>query len=357
MLKTIQRRSEDCSLFPSFLKRYARSHETKRFDMKTVLGRPTCFLSDEQLMQQLDAPAKWQHVASGGFGNVFLAEWLGTPCIVKWCDQIEQEDEFAAFEEFIMSSSLRHPHTVTFFVASPSAIVMERMRGGSLSMKIRTMPTVPSEQQRLTWCLHIVSGVRYIHTFDVIHGDIAVDNVMFTTDEIAKIGDFGAAYFNKKSQADRITTDKYLPLVLQSSSADIQSAIGFDTDRYALSCVMLNLLCWNSDIYDICGLAFFERTLMTCADRDAYITDCLGIACPKVWDALLSVQAMSTGTRCLIFSFFVWPCMDMMDDNTRQYVQERLQQQVVSTETAMTQLQRSLGRDVEKSSALVAVEI
>jgi predicted hydrolase (HD superfamily) len=49
--------------------------------------------------------------------------------------------------------------------------------------------------------------------------------------------------------------------------------------------------------------------------------------------------------------------MDMMDDNTRQYVQERLQQQVVSTETAMTQLQRSLGRDVEKSSALVAVEI
>jgi predicted hydrolase (HD superfamily) len=76
-----------------------------------------------------------------------------------------------------------------------------------------------------------------------------------------------------------------------------------------------------------------------------------------VCDALLSVQAMSTGTRCLIFSFFVWPCMDMMDDNTRQYVQERLQQQVVSTETAMTQLQRSLGRDVEKSSALVAVEI
>jgi len=251
---------------------------------------------------------------------------------------------------------MRHPHTVTFFVASPSAIVMERMAGGSLSTKIRTLTAV-SEHQRLTWCLHIVAGIRYIHTYNVIHGDIAADNIMFTSDDIAKIGDFGAAYFGTiTNESERITTDRYLPLTLQSPSADIQSAIGFDTDRYALVCVLLNLLGWNIDIYDICGISFFERTLMSCTDRDAYITQCLALACPKVWDLLWSVQPLGCRTRCILFQFFTMPCMEMMDEKTTFFVRDHVGTVDIWTHEwqAMEELQRLLTEDIRKSCALVA---
>jgi serine/threonine protein kinase len=324
-MASLTQRHPQTPLFPSFLKRYLKSHKTKRFDLRTVLSRPTSFVSDNNLMEQLSPANSWTHVASGGFGNVFLCKWLGVDAICKWNDHqndIEEDDndEFLNFEEFILGSSMNHPHVVQFFVASPSAIVMEHMQGGSLSTKIRTC-SIPSLEQRTTWCSHLVSAVRYVHTFGVVHGDISVDNVLFTNNHVLKLSDFGASWFACRAETDKITTDRYMPLTLLAPDADIERDLGYHTDRYAMVCVILNILDWNSDIYDICGLSFFERGLMQAQDKYKYLTESLSLAVREVWRKLASIDEEC---QKILFQFFVSPGMDMCDTDTLKFIIDKI---------------------------------
>ena len=60
---------------------------------------------------------------------------------------------------------------------------------------------------------------------------------------------------------------------------------------------------------------------MASSDKDAYITACLATACRAVWEKL-SV-AVNEQTCSLIFGFFTQPCLEMMDADTREFVQQR----------------------------------
>ena len=317
--------------FQDILKQYMRSRVPKRFQLRTLVTQPTRFITDSQLMQQLDGPQKWQHVASGGFGSIFLCQWLGTDVVVKWTttattedDEDDDEDDgaeqFATLEESVLASSMSHPHIVQFFVASTSAIVMERMVNGSLSSMIRTRP-MPDFATRIRWCRELASAVLYIHEFDVIHGDISIGNTMFTAHDSLKLGDFGAAWFNSTATSNKITTDQYLPLALLSPQADLDAEIGQTTDLYAMVCVMINIIFWHADIFELCGLPFFEREFNRAADKDAFLTESIGVACRTIWSKLQAIDDLTIDVKQILYTAFVRPVHHMCDKDTQQDIQ------------------------------------
>lgn len=45
--------------------------------------------------------------------------------------------------------------------------------------------------QLYRWCYHIASGMDYLRIRHVLHGDLAARNVLLTSRNVAKVGDFG----------------------------------------------------------------------------------------------------------------------------------------------------------------------
>lgn len=337
------------------LKDYLTSNLPKRFELKNILGRPTCFVSDHRLLQQLNAPTDWKHVAAGGFGSIFTAQWLGTDVVVKWIDAADVlEDEFLIFEEAMMTATVHHLNIVQFLVASPSALIIEHMANGSLSRLIHTRP-MPPWSQRVVWCSQLASAVRYIHEFDVVHGDIAIDNVMFSQSDVLKLCDFGAAWFDGYCGTDRMTTDRYLPITLLSDNSLASEGKGNDT--YAMVCVMLNILTWNADIYGICGLDFFERRYNEAINKAQFLKASVEVVVKKIWDLLNSFGHMSLVLRHLMFQAFSRPLLTDSDATVKSFIENCVGrvESWPSVLATISSLQSEFAKSIVEETSLVLI--
>ncbi len=291
--------------YPRLLRAYGdRDDGERKLDVQVVMARPTCMLDDDALLAQLNPPDEWQHVASGSFGSVFTARWLESDVVVKWARPSDAGTDYDAFEEAVMASSLHHPHVVSFYVSSPSAIVMQRMGGGSLALRIRTRPP-PDPMKARAWCRQLCSAMLYLHEFDVVHGDLTAENTLFTDDDVLKIGDFGGSHFTMGTfdRFERTRTDRYVPV---TALAEPDADLGFDCDRYAAACVMLNVLTWNLDVFEVIYGEFFERRAMAAPDRLAFVVETAASAAESSWE-LIRALPLTPAAASVLYSFVVRP--------------------------------------------------
>jgi serine/threonine protein kinase len=70
-------------------------------------------------------------------------------------------------------------------------MVMERAESDLLTY-IEQSP-YQSEAKVLGKILEIVSGVEYLHSLDIVHRDLKLDNVLVSKEGTLKIGDLGLA--------------------------------------------------------------------------------------------------------------------------------------------------------------------
>ena len=78
-------------------------------------------------------------------------------------------------------------------------LIMEFMEKGSLMSVIKNEPDL-TYRCRLQMASNIATGMRRIHEKQFIHRDIRPDNILVTSDYVAKIGDMGIAKFFDASQ-------------------------------------------------------------------------------------------------------------------------------------------------------------
>jgi len=64
------------------------------------------------------------------------------------------------------------------------------MSCGTLEMVLGNCDQLSSEMVR-KWSHQISLGVEYLHRINIIHRDLKPGNIMITTKEVLKIGDFG----------------------------------------------------------------------------------------------------------------------------------------------------------------------
>ena len=163
-------------------------------------------------------------IGFGAYGRVFEVDYCGAIFVAKEIHSILVEEvrreEFEATKkafltECIRSSSLGHPNIVTFLgVYNPGGhsllpvLVMERMQE-SLTSVVEKYPNIPM-YVKLSMLLDVSRGLWYLHTHHppVVHRDLSPNNVLLTSQFVAKISDLGVA---KVIQADNKKTKTHAP--------------------------------------------------------------------------------------------------------------------------------------------------
>ena len=94
-------------------------------------------------------------------------------------------------------AKLRHPNITTTMGAvlerkGEPMLVMEYMENGSLYEAMRNESiSLNSQDDILIIVQDIARGLRFLHSADVIHGDLKTRNVLIDSNFRAKVSDFG----------------------------------------------------------------------------------------------------------------------------------------------------------------------
>jgi serine/threonine protein kinase len=177
-----------------------------------------------------------QRLGGGGFGEVYLAEdeLLGRQVAIKLLRDRDPRSRADLVHEMRSLDQLHHPAVVTFFHHFVDDqllfLVMEYCAGGSLRSRMRQQPA--PLHTVMQWGKDLADTLYFVHQHGIVHHDIKPDNILFTSEGVLKVGDFGGANRN-------LGTVPYVaPEILLSEvdTGDIR------VDVYALGITLLELL-------------------------------------------------------------------------------------------------------------------
>ncbi|HTP85298.1 MAG TPA: protein kinase [Bryobacteraceae bacterium] len=141
-------------------------------------------------------------LGEGGMGQVFRVRNLlsdrveAMKIVLPRLDGDERLPE-RFLREIRVLASLDHPHIVAMRTAlrveNRVALVMELVDGVSLYKRLRTEGLVLNNALR--YAGQVLGALGYAHTRGVVHRDIKPDNILVTGAGIAKLTDFGVAFF------------------------------------------------------------------------------------------------------------------------------------------------------------------
>jgi WD40 repeat protein len=143
-------------------------------------------------------------------------------------------------------ATLSHPNVVQIFDTGEHAgspyLVLEFVAGGTLASRLSRGVLEPVEAARLVECL--ARAVHAAHARGIIHRDLKPANILFTTDGVAKVADFGLV---KRLDADSTQTETgelmgtpvYMP---PEQAAGHAKAAGPKSDVYALGAILYECL-------------------------------------------------------------------------------------------------------------------
>lgn len=146
-----------------------------------------------------------EFLGSGQFGNVFLTELKirkNTQKIDKKqiaMKVISKTDGQNYKNEFAIHTALKHPNIIRchyiFENQIRSFMIMEYAKGHDLWEKLQNK-TKFEEKEAAVIIEQIGAALQYIHSLGIVHRDIKAENVLFDSDGIAKLIDFGFSTWN-----------------------------------------------------------------------------------------------------------------------------------------------------------------
>jgi len=139
-------------------------------------------------------------------------------------------------------AQLSHPNIVSVFdvgeVDNLPYIVMEHLAGGSLKGRIERMgPLKAGDAVRIA--IEVANGLAFAHSKGIIHADLKPSNILFDSNDHAKIADFGIARTPKEDAAtpELYATAMYVaPERVEGKPTSVQS------DVYGLGLVLYEML-------------------------------------------------------------------------------------------------------------------
>jgi serine/threonine protein kinase len=196
-----------------------------------------------------------ERLGGGAMGEVFVAENLaiGLRVAVKLLkpDLLADAHFRQRFQREAQAiAAIEHPNVARFLdlvVGDPTFLVMEYVRGSTLSSRLRELKRFPTERAvalgiRLCWAL------RAAHAVGVIHRDLKPANVILTADvehgEIPKLIDFGLAKLAARGDESSLTRTGQLIGTPQYMSPEQISGKNVDprSDIYALGCLVYEMI-------------------------------------------------------------------------------------------------------------------
>jgi hypothetical protein len=141
-------------------------------------------------------------LGKGSFGMVYEAGLSNgkTVCVkvVELGSMSSEADLKGLKNEINLMKALNHPNIVQYYGCTEDKakntlnIFMEYVTGGTMNHYIKKFKTLPRDTVR-QWAYQIVSGIKYLHSMNIVHRDIKGDNILVTIDGIVKVADFGCS--------------------------------------------------------------------------------------------------------------------------------------------------------------------
>jgi predicted Ser/Thr protein kinase len=191
-----------------------------------------------------------RHLANGGMASVWEAhdELLDRPVAIKVLAAHLSEDDRArrrfAREARTAAGLSSHPHVATIYDVAEyegkSFIVMELLRGGTLSDRLKTGEAIP-HRVALRWLEEAASALDAAHELGVVHRDIKPANMLLDEKGRLAIGDFGIARLGLEDQITQTGQVLGTAAYLSPEQAMGEPATPA-SDRYALAVVAFELL-------------------------------------------------------------------------------------------------------------------
>ena len=213
-----------------------------------------------------------RHIASGGFGNIYLATTLSgnvqvavKEFYIKGVSQdvvnpqdpqdikiVVPDDKKELFEtqkskfcrEAQIQACITNQHVVrvseTFNANNTAYYVMEYVEGQTLAQMIKERGKPFDEQEATSIFVQVADALFAIHAKNIIHLDIKPSNVMIDKNGTAKVLDFGAARLTTdNSNPVTVYTPAYAPMEVRQHRPE---EVGIWTDIYSLGATFYYLV-------------------------------------------------------------------------------------------------------------------
>lgn len=200
------------------------------------------------------------HPAAGGTAEVWKVEDNRRQLFgVKVFRVTQTGDEYKIkryYKEITIWKRLDHPNVVPTLGAEPSfaefCVVAPWMPGGDLLQFLNRHP----EANRLYITIGIADGLTYLHSKNVIHGDMKGQNVLFDGAGVPRISDFGATSITIRPSANASTPSSSLsirwaaPELLEPSHANYGRPT-FASDVYSFAVVVTEVFTGQLPFLDL----------------------------------------------------------------------------------------------------------
>ncbi|KAF8595335.1 WD40 repeat-like protein [Ceratobasidium sp. AG-I] len=198
-------------------------------------------------------------MARGGFGDIWKGELTNGMVVAIKCMFLHQalvsdwKGAKRAMRETYLWSKVQHenvqPLTGLIVFQGLLGMVSPWMENGNLQTYLGAYPDV----ERHPLCVQLAAGVAYLHSIDMVHGDLKALNVLVSPEGVLKISDFDHAIlanmtlrFSHTSKHGGGTLRWMAPelLELESDESDAPSAVerNKQTDMYALGMTLLEIV-------------------------------------------------------------------------------------------------------------------
>lgn len=159
-------------------------------------------------------------IGKGAFGKVSLGihKLTGKYVAIKTIDKEHLKDEFSkrkVLREIYILKKIKHVNVIRLLEVfeSPKQVlmVMEYAGGGDLLHYVKQKKYLSEEEARPIF-RQIVYGLAHIHSRNVLHRDIKLDNILLDSDGGVKICDFGVSKIIDKHKIinDQCGTPAYI---------------------------------------------------------------------------------------------------------------------------------------------------
>jgi eukaryotic-like serine/threonine-protein kinase len=186
-----------------------------------------------------------RELGRGGMGVVYEARQTMLDRVVAL--KVTRDDDPLGKARFLAEgqviAAVKHPHVVAVYdfgeVESAPYIAMELLPGGSLSDRLKASRFEPTEAAELI--AKIAEGVGAAHGLAIVHRDLKPGNVLFTSDDVPKVTDFGLA---KRSTSDLTRTQDAAgtPAYMAPEQARALKFVGPPADVWSLGVMLYEAL-------------------------------------------------------------------------------------------------------------------
>ncbi|KAJ8725674.1 hypothetical protein PYW08_003857 [Mythimna loreyi] len=190
-----------------------------------------------------------EHLGKGGFAHVYRAKCRRTGLFVaiKMIDKALMASAGMigrVRQEVTIHSRLKHPAILELYTFFEDAhyvyLVLELAHNGELAKHFKLGTRGLSEKAAADIFRQVLSGVLYLHTHNIIHRDLSLNNLLLTKDLNVKIADFGLATQLNGPDEKHVTmcgTPNYI-----SPEVASREFHGLPADVWGLGCMLYTLL-------------------------------------------------------------------------------------------------------------------